>query len=333
MKNFFRWLMLAVLCCSLLLPTVTTASPVGAITNAAGERIGMQDVPDRGDYPEKIHRRYCSENPTFPAIKASVMTPNSIKDARRMPAGDVLDVRCKELRTVWKTLPVFASDSSAQLKTVSAQLRDLNTKLDGFGKELTSLKVAVADLPPAVQRSLVPPERALFWKTHTFWQYVLFALVIALLAANLYGQPYYREVITGRRIYADEGPVAPGFRSTARNTYREPRERQSNPYRTAWVEHPENDPNSLQIFVAVETDERRLRLFRYETTKIVGSNAYPGLLRPGEARDELVLANDVLGAVERYCGTITTVSAEERRWLDAALHDGRLREITSFLSR
>lgn len=187
MIALLRWLILV---CTLLLPGALQAIPVGALTNAAGERVGMQDIPDWGDTPGKIHRRYCAERATLPAIWASTLMPNGIKSDRRMPAYESLDVRCTHLRASWKELPLSAQ-SSKELMEVKTELEGVKVAFAAAKAEssrilaeLQSLKTEVKTIPQTVLLGMpVVPSSPPWWQEPVFWMVVLLVLLFPLMLA------------------------------------------------------------------------------------------------------------------------------------------------------
>jgi len=316
--------LLLAICC-LLLPAVAVAMPVGAITNDAGIRIGMKDIPERGDYPLKIHSRYCAEDATYAAARESILVPNGISNDRRMPAGEVLDVRCKSLRSSWKAFPVYAAEgSSPLLKQVNAKLNEANAKLVSIEKEMVSLKASIADIPPTVQRNVfaVYPQAVPWWKSTVFWNFVILAVIILLLLAALAGQPYYQRTVLRRNPDPLAGPLERG--TVARDVRGREAWVTDATYRSVWTERAD-DLNEARVYVAVGTASRDLRLFRYLVPRTT-TEGYR-LIHPGESKDLQVIADQVLEAVDRYIGNVPWSSDVEKRYVEAAIADGRLKEI------
>ncbi len=282
------WLLRYLILMSLLLSGMVQAIPVGALTDSAGERVGMQDIPDWGDTPGKIHRRYCAERATLPAIWASTLTPNGIKSDRRMPAYESLDVRCTHLRASWKELPLFAQSSKelaevkATLEQVSAALAMAKAESSRILAELQSLKTEVKTIPQTVLLGMpVVPSSPPWWQEPVFWMVLLLTLLmLALLLLLLRMRRSEQARAAAERTSASLAAISPTAGSV-------------------WVK-PANGEAACLLIAVWDDSMRGQRLFQYSVPQQSDKSYVDILFRQWSTLEDLGSA--VYATLSRYCG-------------------------------
>ncbi len=310
MKTWFsglRWLFLALI---LILGTraqavPVQAVPVGGITDTQGVPVGVQYIPIRGDNPWKLHQRYCAETTTRAAVQSAILGPNGLTDARRMPAGKQIDIRCGELKVAYKESALFASPLRDELRTITNQIQGLERKIAEREAEMLALHQTVVQVPGQVERAFAFPSSP-FWRDIRFWSLlflsILLVVVVALLVTTFRNN---RKQVSYLRTHGSNANTS-----------------------EFWVE-PLLDKGFSIYTIVFEEGEKRWRLFRFET-RPGAANLYTDLLgKQWPAVDDV--GREIVRMLNHYVSRTSPVS--ERRDVERALQEGTLVEMAYPLRR
>lgn len=312
MIALLRWLILV----SLLLPGVVQAKAVATLADATGERVAILDLPKWGDIPGRTHRRYCVEPATLPAIWASTLTPNGIKSDKRMLAGELIEVRCVELRKAWKEkrLRAYAVQSSGAPAEAKAALEQTNAALAATKAELAKAQAALAVARAESVRNAsevkrleaeihaVPPSPS-WWQDYRFW--MVLASGLLLLAVTLFW--VLRKARNQQARVAERATVA-SWTATSPVTG------------GVWVAPTAGE--LTQLFLTVrDSKTEELRLFGYTTTN--GGSYTDLLLKQWSTVREL--GREMYTILTRYCSA--AMHPSESRQVEQAKAAGMLVEM------
>lgn len=299
MRTWVLWFFLVL---GLMAGTTVQAVPVGGITDTQGNAVGMQDAPVRGDNPWKLHQHYCAETTTLAAVQSAILQPNGLKNARRMPVGKRIDVRCREVRASYRESQWFGSSLKTLVQETSHQIQALEQRITRLEERVASVQGDVQRVPQTVQE-LVSSSAAPWWRDIGFWTLLL--LMLLLLAMSALAVILVRSDQRSRR-FIEAYKVSPPARSS-----------------DLWLE-PLPD-NSFSIYIlAFEDGEARGRLFRFDTRQQQPAKLYPDVF--GKQWPSAYDAGQEMSKVlNRY--VTHTSSVHDRQEIERALREGTLVEM------